>query len=141
MSALIDELKKEHSGIIATLNEVKEIDILSKEGHNKLMSVNALLLTHLQKEDEQLYPVLRKEAENDKQLEHTLNLYAMDMENVSRAVLEFFDKYFRGKIPDKELQKEFENLSVALSKRIRNEEDILYDEYEMMNLQYIGGID
>ncbi len=134
MSALIEELKKDHSEIIDTLNEVKELDILSKEGQTKLMTVEARLLTHLKKEDEQLYPVLRKEAENNKQLESTLNLCAMDMENVSRVVLEFFDKYFRGEIPDKELQQEFKNFSVALSTRIRNEVDILYEVYEKMNL-------
>ncbi len=133
MSALIDELKKDHSEIIDVLNEVKELDILSKEGQTRLMSVKARLLTHLQKEDEQLYPVLRKEAENNKQLELILELLAMDMENVTRVVREFFDKHFRGEIPDTELQKEFETLSVALDKMIRNENDILYDEYEMMN--------
>ncbi len=131
MSALIDELKEEHSEIVAVLNEVKELGILSKEGQTKLMTVKARLLTHLKKEDEQLYPVLKKEAENNKQLERTLDLCAMDMENVTRVVLEFFDKYFRGEIPDKELQKEFKNFSVAFSKRIRNEEDILYYEGEI----------
>ena len=133
MSALIDELKEEHSEIVAALNEVKELGILSKEGLARLMTAKARLLTHLQKEDEQLYPVLRKGAENNKKLERTLDLCAMDMENVSRVVLEFFDKFYGGEIPDTELQKEFENLSVALDKRKRNEEDILYDEYEMMN--------
>ncbi len=54
------------------------------------------------------------------------------MGNVSRVVQEFFDKYFRG-VSGKELQKEFENLFVALDKRVRNEEDILYDEYDKIN--------
>ncbi len=134
MSALIDKLKKEHSEIVTALNEVKELGILSSKGLAKFLSVRAHLLAHLQKEDEQLYPVLRKEAENNKQLESTLNLCAMNMENVSRVMLEFFDKCFRGEIPAKERQKEFENISVVLSKRIRNEEDILYEVYEKMNL-------
>ncbi len=133
MSALIDELKKEHSEIVAALNEVKELGILSKEGQTKLMSVKARLLTHLKKEDEQLYPILRKKAENNKQLESTLYLLAMDMENVSRIMLEFFDKFYRGEIPDAELQREFKSIFVALSKRIRNEEDILDEVYEKMN--------
>ncbi len=133
MSALIDELKKEHSEIVATLNEVKELGILSSKVMLKFRSVKECLLAHLQKEDEQLYPVLRKEAENNKQLERTLDLLAMDMENVSRVVLEFFDKYFRGEIPGRERQKEFENISVVLSKRIGSEEDILYKLYEDMN--------
>jgi Zn-finger protein len=133
MSVLIEELKKDHSEILDTLNEVKELGILSKEGQSKLMSAKECLLTHIKKEDEQLYPVLRKEADNNKQLESALDLCAIDMENVSRIVLEFFDKYSRKSFSDMELQREFENLFTALDKRIRNEEDILYGEYEMMN--------
>jgi hemerythrin-like domain-containing protein len=129
MSALIEELKKDHSEIVAILKEVKELGILSKEGQAKLLSAKAHLLKHLNKEDEQLYPVLRKKAEENKQLQDALDLCAMDMENVSRAVQEFFDKYSRG-VSGNELQKEFENLFVAFDKRVRNEEDILYDEYE-----------
>ncbi len=39
MSILIEELKKEHSEILAELNEVKELGILSKEGQDKLLSL------------------------------------------------------------------------------------------------------
>ncbi len=132
MSILIKELKKDHSEIVATLNEIKELGILSKEGQAKLLSAKERLLTHLKKEDEQLYPILKKEAKNNKQLESALDLCAIDMENVSRIVLKFFDKYSRG-VSGEELQREFENLFVALGKRIRNEEDILYEEYDMVN--------
>ena len=47
-------------------------------------------------------------------------------------MLEFFDKYSRG-VLGKELQREFENLCEALGKRMTNEEDVLYEEYDMMN--------
>ncbi len=129
MSVLIEELKKDHSEIVATLNEVKKLGILSKEGQTKLLSVKENLLAHLNKEDQQLYPVLIKKAENIMHLNTALDLCAIDMENVSRVVQEFFDKYSRG-VSGKELQKEFENLFVALDKRVSNEEDILYDEYD-----------
>ncbi len=129
MSVLIEELKKDHSKIIDLLKEVKELGIRSKEGQAKLLSAKAHLLTHLNKEDEQLYPVLRKKAEKNKQLQDALDLCVIDMENVSRVVQEFFDKYSRG-VSGKEFPEEFENLFEVIGKRIRNEEDILYDEYE-----------
>jgi iron-sulfur cluster repair protein YtfE (RIC family) len=129
VSVLIEELKKNHSEIVATLNEVKKLGILSKEGQAKLLSVKESLLAHLNKEDQQLYPVLIKKAEQIKHLNTALDLCAIDMENVSRVVQEFFNKYSRG-VSGKELQKEFENLCEALDKRVRNEEAILYDEYE-----------
>jgi regulator of sigma D len=132
MSALIEELKREHSEIVAMLNEIERLEILSKEGQSKLMPAKERFLTHLKKEDEQFYPVLRKDAENNKQLESALDLCAIDMENVSRIVLEFFDKYYGGVI-DEDFQREFERFFAAINKRIEAEEDILYDEYESMN--------
>jgi iron-sulfur cluster repair protein YtfE (RIC family) len=129
MSALIEELKKEHSAIIATLNEVRELGILSEEGQAKLRSAKESLLEHLKKEDERLYPVLRKEAEHNKKLKEILDVFAMDMENVSKIVLEFFDKYSE-EVIDSAVQGEFEDLFAAFRNRIRNEEDILYEEHE-----------
>ena len=129
MTILIEELKKEHSEIVAALNEVKKLGILSKEGQDKLMSVQTSLLAHLEMEDDQLYPVLRKEAEHNKNLKNTLDLFEMDMANVSTIVREFFDKY-SDEFSGKELSEDFENLLTSLNKRISNEEDSLYEEYE-----------
>ncbi len=132
MTILIEELKKEHSEIIATLNEVKKLGILSKEGQDKLMSLESSLLAHLEMEDDQLYTALRKEAVHNKNLKNILDLFEMDMENVSKIVREFFDKYSE-ELSGKELPEDFENLLAALSKRISNEEETLYEEYEYMN--------
>ncbi len=132
MSILIEELKKEHSEIVAALNEVKKLGILSKEGQDKLISVQTSLLAHLEMEDDQLYPTLRKQAENSKDLKNTLDLFEMDMENVSTIVQDFFDKYSE-EFSGEELQEDFEKLFTALSKRISNEEASLYEEYEYMN--------
>ena len=129
MSALIEDLKREHAEIIAMLNEVKELGILSEEGQAKLMSVKAHLLAHLKKEDEQLYPVLRKEAEHNKSLKKEVGMFAMDPEYVSRVVSEFFDKYSGGET-DENFSINFESLYASLNTRIRNEEEALYKEYE-----------
>jgi|ETNmetMinimDraft_2_1059921.scaffolds.fasta_scaffold141013_1 hypothetical protein len=132
MSALIEELRREHSEILAILSEVEGLGILSKEGQSKIMSVKTILLEHLKKEDVKFYPALYKVVEHNNNLKNTLDLFAMDMENVSRIALEFFDKYSRG-VLGKELQEEFESLIVALRNRIKNEEDILYLEHERIN--------
>ncbi len=129
MSALIEEFKRDHAKIIAMLNEVKELGILSKEGQARLMFAKESLLAHIKKEEEQFYPVLRKEAEINKQLESILDLLAVGMMDTSRVALEFFDTYSRG-VSGKEFPKEFENLFEAIGKRIRNEEDILFPVYE-----------
>ena len=135
MSILIEELKKEHSEILTTLNEVKELGILSKEGQDKLMSLEVSLFAHLEMEDDELYPTLRKEAEHNNSIKDTLDLFAIDMENVSKIVREFFEKYSEGfsGIDLKELSEDFENLLAALTKRIGNEEESLYEEYETLD--------
>ncbi len=134
MSALIEEFKREHSEIVAILKEVDELGILSKEGQAKLMSIKASLLEHLWNENERLYPVLWKEAERNNDLKNILDLFAVEMEDVSRVVQEFFDKYHGGVI-DEDFPREFERLFTAISKRVMNEEDILYGVYEELNLQ------
>ncbi len=96
------------------------------------MSVKTILLEHLKKEDAKFYPVLYKAAEHNINLKTILDLFVIDMENVSRVALEFFDKYSRG-VLGKKTQEEFGSLSVTLRDRIKNEEDLLYKEYERMN--------
>ncbi len=132
MSALIDEFKKDHSEIIDTLKEIKELGVLSEEGQAKLISAKESLLEHLKKEDELLYPVLRKEAEHNEKLKELLDVFAKDMENVSRVVMDFFDKYSEDVI-DSTVTDEFEHLFAAFRNRIRHEEDILYEEHEKIN--------
>jgi len=132
MSALIDEFKKDHSEIIDTLKEIKELGVLSEEGQAKLISAKESLLEHLRKEDELLYPVLKKEAEHNEKLKELLDVFAKDMENVSRVVMDFFDKYSEDVI-DSAVTDEFEHLFAAFRNRIRHEEDILYEEYEKLD--------
>ena len=132
MSALINEFKKDHTKILDTLKEIKELGVLSEEGQAKLISAKESLLEHLKKEDELLYPFLRKEAEHNVKLKEILDVFAMDMENVSRVVMDFFDKYSEDVI-DSAVTDEFEQLFAAFRNRIRHEEDILYEEYEKLD--------
>ncbi len=133
MSALIEEFKREHSEIVAILNEAKELGILSKEGQVKLMSVKASLLEHLWNENERLYPVLWKAAEKNNDLKDVLDLFAIEMDEVSKVVQGFFDKYCGGVVDeDEDFPSEFEKLFASISKRIKDEENILYGEYEKL---------
>ncbi len=132
MSALIEGFKKEHSEIVDALQEVKELGILTKEGQAKLMSVKTSLLEHLKEEDEKFYPVLRKEAEQNKKLKEELDIFAKDFESVSKVVSEFFDKFDKGVLGSRLLW-DFETLIMVLRNRIMNEEIFLYGEYEDLN--------
>ena len=129
MSALIDEFKREHAEILAILKDVKRLGIHSEEGRSKLMSAKGHLLEHLKKENEQLYPDLKKEAEDNKTLQDELDIFAIDPEYLSRVAIEFFDRYSGG-ATEKDSEINFESLYAAINARIRNEEETLYQEYE-----------
>ncbi len=132
MSTLIKEFKIEHSKIINSLKEVKEFGILTHKGQAKLMSAKSSLHEHLNNEKEKLYPFFYKAAEQDKKLKKLLELFANDLESVSKDVAGFFDKYSKGAL-DTIFIEEFENLFVALYERLMYEEFLLYDEYEELN--------
>ena len=132
MSALIEEFKREHSEIIEALKEVKELDIHTKKGKARLMSVKASLLEHLKEEDGKFYPALWKEAEHNKKLKEALEVFANDLENASRFVLEFFDRCDKGFL-GANLSRDFETLFTVIRYRMENEENILYGEYEKLN--------
>lgn len=117
MSNFVEELKKEHAVIIATFKEIKSLGINSKEGQKMLISAKDTLLAHLKKEDDQLYPVLNKAAERDFNLSRTLEIFAKDMEGVSKTALEFFEKYSEGG-SGSEFAENFGRLSATLNQRI-----------------------
>ncbi len=130
MPELIKELKSEHLKISNTLKDVKELGILTHKGQAKLMSVKSFLIKHLNKEDEKFYPVLYKAVEQNKKLKELL---ANGLKTVSIDVTEFFDKYSKGVLDTTIFMEEFENLFVAICKRMMCEQFILYDEYEDLN--------
>ncbi len=129
---LIDQLIKEHSKIIADLTEANNLGIITEKGQSKLFSAKADLLEHLKNEDEHLYPVLKKEAENNKHLESILNSFSSEMENISKSVMEFIDKYSNGVLDSKYVES-FESILATLSTRMKKEESVIFAEYEKIN--------
>ena len=132
MSILIDQLMKEHSEIFAELTEANNIGIITNEGQSKLFSAKADLLVHLRNEDEHLYPVLRKEAESNKNLENILNSFSSEMEDISKSVMKFIDKYSNGVLDSKYVES-FEAIFETLSARMKKEESVIFEEYEKIN--------
>lgn len=132
MSKLVEELKREHSVIADILNEVSKLGISTVDGQKKLLDAKTGLLAHLKKEDEQLYPVLRKAAEKDTALQQTLDIFAKDMAGISTAAVGFFGKYANGG-SGLEFARDIGGLFTTLKSRIRKEEDILYKEFDKLN--------
>ncbi len=132
MSLLIEELKRDHTTIINVLDEVSKLGISSKEGQQRLLDAKQGLLAHLKKEDDQLYPVLNNAAGENPALKQTLDIFAKDMSGISKAAIDFFNKYAQGG-SGVEFAIDIGNLFTTLKSRIGKEEDILYKKYDILN--------
>ena len=111
---------------------VGNLVFFTKKGQAKLISVKASLLEHLKEEEEKFYPVLWKEAEQNKKLKEELEIFAKDWGNVYSVAFEIFDRYDKGALGEEFLM-DFESLFTTLRHRMWNEEDFLYGEYEKLN--------
>ncbi len=132
MSYLIEDLKKEHNLIIGILNEVKKIGIGSQEAGDKLLSAKKGFLGHLKKEDDNLYPVLKKAAESDEKLKRELTVLKEDLQEISKFALDFFEKYSKGSALSLDFARDFGQLFAKLGARIKKEENILYEAYDRL---------
>lgn len=134
MSELIEEFKNDHSEIVKTFIEVKELGIITKEGQAKFMSLVEVLLKHICTEDELLYPVLKKASENNRKLKGLLSLFNSDLENIYEDTLKFSTKYSKG-IIDSNFQENYERLFETLNLRMLYEESMFFEEYILLNQQ------
>ncbi|OGW42194.1 MAG: hypothetical protein A2010_10640 [Nitrospirae bacterium GWD2_57_9] len=131
MSELLDELKREHALMLDILDDVKRLGLSSRAGQEKFLSAKALLLSHMQKEDREFYPGLRKAAESSEDLKRTLDYFAGDMEVVSRKAKQVFDKHSSeaaGTEPS-----DVTLLYMILRDRIRAEEQVLFKRFERLD--------
>lgn len=131
MASLIKELKEEHARLLEVLKELKGLDVRSKRMEEGLAEVKEVLLAHLRKEDNRLYPLLNRAAEEDKELRETLQIFARDMEGISRFVSSFFKKY-ANKAHGIDFAVDLGRLFTLLEGRIRKEETILFPAYERL---------
>ncbi len=132
VSRLIEGFKKSHIEISDIFLQVVKLGIISEEGRKKLFHAKATFLVHLQKEDEELYPILWKEAENNPVLKLKLESFAREMDAVSRTIFAFFEKYSDGEFED-DFKNDFQELFITLTERINSEEKELFPEYENLN--------
>lgn len=83
---LIDVLQNEHRTILSLLDDVASLGVDSVEGRKKLLKSKELILAHLHKEDQKLYPKLNKlEATHDVSIS-----FENEMKEVSLYVLKLF---------------------------------------------------
>ncbi|WP_135079331.1 hemerythrin domain-containing protein [Terasakiella sp. SH-1] len=131
MSNLIRILKAEHLNIAQILSEVMLYGAHTPDGRERLIAAKESFLTHLKREDEELYPVLQEAAQNDEKLAETVDLFMKDIQAVSEKALAFFDKY-ENAAQSHQFEADFTEFLSLLTQRIRNEEQVIYEHYDQL---------
>ena len=131
MNKLIEEFKKEHSLIIATLNGVKMHGINTEDGIEKLLSAKDNITAHMKKEDKEFYPELRKAAGSNQRLRELLDAFDKDMDEITRYSIELFGDYSAA--AGSEIALELEKFIVILERRTLREETFLFAEFEKLH--------
>lgn len=121
---MIKALKIEHSVIIYNLEEVKRLGVHSRKGQDVLFSTQINMLRHLEKEDKELYPVLKDAVKSERNMNNTLNLFDENIGAVSNTVIHFFEDYSRKAENQLAMGKEW--LIEALTWRIQREESLIF---------------
>jgi len=130
MSELAHILHDEHQIILNLLKDLRRVGPSSPEGRNTLMKARTLIVEHLRKEDEQLYPVLH-ESEITADIAQT---FADEMAPLASRFLAFFERY--DTTPDcPDFAPELGRLLAALQRRITREECVLLPTYKQLRLR------
>jgi predicted restriction endonuclease len=132
MPEFIDDLKKEHAEIKDSLQEISEMDLHSKEARSKLMEMKEIFINHIQKEDDEMYPRLKEASSDDEHLMNVLKYFEDEIKLISQFVSIFFNK-FSNKTASEGFEREFRLISSTLIKRIDQEEEVFFPEYENMS--------
>ncbi len=128
MLNLIDQLRLEHTELSTSFGSLRDVDISSEEGRGRLKSIKSLLLSHLRRENEELYPKLREVATNDQKLGRTIEWFTRDTARITAVLILFFDQYADG--GDKiAFMRDFKRLGTILNALIEQEEKFIFDEY------------
>jgi iron-sulfur cluster repair protein YtfE (RIC family) len=129
MGELTDELKSEHKVLLEEFEKIKQLGGYTPEGKSILFNCKNLLLEHLKKEDELLYPVLKQTGVKDNSIMELADSYISEMNSISERAIKFFDVYER-EDDDVDFVVAVEFLLSSLKNRISREEAVLYKKYE-----------
>jgi hemerythrin-like domain-containing protein len=122
---LIETLKREHQILRQILGSVTKLGVVSTAGREQLLKSKGILLSHLRKEDEQLYPVLDELVAT----QTISQSFRKEMSVISEQAMSFFENVLQENISNRQIAMEFEMLDAVLRARMLKEEKSLYSVY------------
>ncbi len=125
---LIRDLNAEHAVLSEALARIEAEGALTDAAKRMLANARSALLAHLEREEREFYPVMRKAAETNESLRSTLASMGVEMQGISARTLDLIDHWIAGKGSDT-FATDVRALRDSLGDRIRREEHSLYAKY------------
>ena len=132
MSDLIPGLVQDHNALKSLLSEVYSYIVSEEKKIEFVKKLKAIVVSHIEKEDKELYPFLNKKAETDENLKLKLVSFAKDWEAISEFATNYFGKYCEAKF-DSQFTTDTAKLLSTLRQRMIKEEVSLFSEYTRRN--------
>lgn len=126
--ALVKELNGDHRAILSTVARIADIGELTPETRTLLAETKERLVIHLDKEEREFYPAMRKLAESSPSIESKLKIMNREMESIAAAAMRFLDEYIEGGTRAN-FGRDFAAFRRAISERIQREEFALYSHF------------
>jgi hypothetical protein len=123
---LTDTLRDQHAQLYVLLDELQRLGLAAPGGRERLHKARQAMLAHLSLEDSRLYPALQAHPSTSA----LARRYANEMQQLTPALLAFFDAYHEGSAEPDAFARSLEQMLAVLRQRIRREEHQLYPAYE-----------
>ncbi|WP_108650647.1 hemerythrin domain-containing protein [Dongshaea marina] len=123
---IIGTLKLEHFQILGLLSEIKVHGANSEKSKDSLEQLRGVLIGHLKKEDQYIYPNLNDSGDN----QQVAIDFKKEMQEISELIFDFYEKYVDKPLVGEDFSREFDAIVKAIHKRIIKEENSLYPLYD-----------
>lgn len=125
---LTDILRAEHAAILKHVEAARMAGLASVAAFESLRKSKALIITHLQKEERELYPPIFASGN----LREIGGVFSAEMVRLSQLIIQFFEKHERTHGREPALAAELERIISLLYARIAREENVLYPAYDRL---------
>jgi len=134
-NSLTTKLIDEHKQMLHFFEEIQKIGLSSEQKFDLLIKIKDLLLNHLKKEDNYLYPPLTDKAKSDAFLQIKLKTFGSEMDNITAWVNDFYEKYTSpADLSKPSYPKDIAYFLFTLKNRIMKEEISIYKAYDELDL-------
>ncbi len=131
MPDLITTLEHEHKSIMTLLEKARGLGPNSPEGRKILGEATRLLMQHMKRDDEEVFPVLERAADSNGAVKEALRWFVVHRTISAEAVSAVCER-LQSPASEFEYAKDFGSLMAIVTNRLQREESILYPVFRQV---------